>query len=120
LYGEKTFVYAEIHASYHGLDTLAATAVILKEDPEIRIVMVGDGPERKRLRGLVREKRLENLIFPNVPYEKTRELYSLAYAAVATLRDLPVHGHAALESVSCVELLAYLSSTPAMERRRNC
>ena len=52
--------------------------------------MVGDGPERERLRRLVQQKQLTNVIFGVVPYEKTGDMYSIACAAVATLRDLPV------------------------------
>jgi putative colanic acid biosynthesis glycosyltransferase WcaI len=90
LHGKKTFVYVGTHAYYHGLDTLVAAAEILKTDPDIRIVMVGDGPERARIRALAREKGLENIVFAQVPYERTDHLYSVAYAAVATLRNVPV------------------------------
>lgn len=90
LHGKKTFVYAGTHAYYHGLDTLVAAAELLKGDPEIRIVMVGDGPERQRIRQLAREKNLDNMIFASAPYEKTASLYSIACGAVATLRNVPV------------------------------
>ena len=90
LHGKKCFVYIGTHAFYHGLDTLIAAAEILKDRPDIRIVMVGDGPERERLHRLAVSKGLENVIFGDAPYEKTADLYSIAWAAVATLRDLPV------------------------------
>jgi colanic acid biosynthesis glycosyl transferase WcaI len=90
LHEKMTFVYAGTHAYYHGLDTLVAAAEILKADPAIRIVMVGDGPERERIRGLAREKGLDNIVFASVPYEKTGQLYSIACGAVSTLRNLPV------------------------------
>jgi colanic acid biosynthesis glycosyl transferase WcaI len=90
LHGKKTFVYVGTHAYYHGLDTLIAAAEILQTVPEVRIVMVGDGPERGRIRKLAEEKGLENVIFASVAYEQTAELYSIACGAVATLRNLPV------------------------------
>lgn len=90
LHGKTTFVYVGTHAYYHGLDTLVAAAEILKADAGISIVMVGDGPERERIRRLAREKGLDNIVFARVPYERTDELYSIAYAAVATLRNVPV------------------------------
>src|SRR5439155_11600544 len=90
LHGKKAFVYVGTHAYYHGLDTLIAAAEILKTDREIKIVMVGDGPERERIRGLAHEKGLDNVVFACVPYERTDELYSVAYAALATLRNVPV------------------------------
>jgi glycosyltransferase involved in cell wall biosynthesis len=90
LSGKMAFVYVGTHAFYHGLDTLVLAAEMLKTDPRIRIVMVGDGPERERIRNLALKKGLENMVFANVPYEGTNQLYSVAYAAVATLRNVPV------------------------------
>ena len=52
--------------------------------------MVGDGPERERIRQLARDKSLDNIVFASVPYEKTGDLYSIACGAVATLRNVPV------------------------------
>src|SRR5206468_8350876 len=90
LHNKKVFAYVGTHAYYHGLDTLVSAAEILQADPSIRIVMAGDGPERARIRALSREKRLDNIIFADVPYEKTAQLYSVACAALATLRNVPV------------------------------
>ena len=90
LHGKKAFVYVGTHAYYHGLDTVIAAAEMLKTDPEIKIVMIGDGPERERIRGLAHAKNLDNIVFARVPYERTDQLYSVAYAALATLRDVPV------------------------------
>lgn len=90
LAGKKVFVYAGTHAFYHGLDTLIDAAEMLKDDPDLRVVMVGNGPERERIRQMAQAKRLTNVVFGNASYEETGKLYSIAYAAVATLRDLPV------------------------------
>jgi glycosyltransferase involved in cell wall biosynthesis len=59
-------------------------------DSRIRFLMIGNGPERQRIRQLAVEKGLTNMVFADVPYEKTAELYSVAYASVATLRNIPV------------------------------
>ena len=83
-------VYLGTHAYYHGLDTLVSAAELLSVDPRIVILMVGNGPERERIRRLSSDKRLSNLMFADVPYEKTAQLYSVAYASVATLRNIPV------------------------------
>jgi colanic acid biosynthesis glycosyl transferase WcaI len=83
-------VYVGTHAYYHGLDTLVNAAELLSVDPRIAILMVGNGPERQRIRQLALEKRLNNMIFADVPYEQTAELYSVAYVSVATLRNIPV------------------------------
>jgi Glycosyltransferase len=84
------FVYVGTHAYYHGLDTLVGAAELLKCDRRIRIVMIGDGPERQRIRSLAIKKGLDNIVFEQVPYEETNDLYSVAYASIATLRDVPV------------------------------
>jgi colanic acid biosynthesis glycosyl transferase WcaI len=84
------FVYVGTHAYYHGLDTLICAAAILKTEPHIRIVMVGDGPERERLRQLATDQRLDNIVFASASYARTADVYSVAYAAIATLRNVPV------------------------------
>lgn len=90
LRGKIAFVYVGTHAYYHGLDTLLGAAALLKGDQRIRIVMIGDGPERVRIRNLAIEKGLDNIVFDRVPYEGTNDLYSVAYASIATLRNVPV------------------------------
>jgi glycosyltransferase involved in cell wall biosynthesis len=90
LRGKMAFVYVGTHAYYHGLDTLIRAAELLRTDQRITIVMVGDGPERERIRKLALEKGLENIVFARVPYEGSNDLYSVAYASIATLRNVPV------------------------------
>ncbi len=90
LRGKIAFVYVGTHAYYHGLDTLVGAAELLKNDRRIKIVMIGDGPERERIRNLAIERGLENIVFSRVPYEGTNDLYSVAYASIATLRNVPV------------------------------
>jgi len=90
LSGKMAFVYVGTHAYYHGLDTLVQAAELLSADPRIVVIMVGDGPERERIRALAAQKGLKNIVFGTVPYEGMNQLYSVAYAAVATLRNVPV------------------------------
>lgn len=90
LHGRIVFAYVGTHAYYHGLDTLLEAAARLRDDPRIAILMVGDGPERRRLVDAARERQLTNVVFGESPYEEMDQLYSIAYAAVATLRDVPV------------------------------
>src|SRR6185436_7487259 len=49
-----------------------------------------DGPERERIRSLARAKGLDNMIFAQAAYDKSALLYSVAWAALATLRNVPV------------------------------
>lgn len=90
LHGKTTFAYVGTHAYYHGLDTLIDAASYLQDRPDIAILMVGDGPERERLRRLATTRGLNNVVFGESPYDEMAQLYSLAFASVATLRDVPV------------------------------
>jgi len=90
LHGKKVFVYAGTHAFYHGLDTLIDAATQLRQRQDIAILMVGSGPERARLKQLVSDRALGNVVFGESPYEEMSRLYSIAYASVATLRNMRV------------------------------
>jgi glycosyltransferase involved in cell wall biosynthesis len=87
---KKVFLYVGTHAYYHGLDTLIEAANLLRETSDIVIIMVGNGPERDRLKRLCTGKQLKNVIFATSPYEEMDQLYSIAYASIATLRNLDV------------------------------
>ena len=90
LKGKKVFVYVGTHAYYHGLDTLIEAATILRDKSNIAFLMIGNGPERPRLKEMVAERQLTNVVFGESPYEEMDRLYSIAYASVATLRNIDV------------------------------
>jgi glycosyltransferase involved in cell wall biosynthesis len=90
VHGKKVFLYVGTHAYYHGLETLIEAAALLRNEPEIIFLMVGDGPERGRLKKLSQELGLMNVIFASSPYEEMDQLYSIAYASIATLRNIEV------------------------------
>ena len=90
LHGKKVFLYVGTHAFYHGLDTLIDAATLLQEKSDITFVMIGNGPERERLRKIVADRNLTNVIFGRSPYEEMDRLYSIAYASIATLRNIDV------------------------------
>jgi glycosyltransferase involved in cell wall biosynthesis len=46
-----------------GLEVLVAAAERLRDRPEIKLIVVGDGPVREKLRALAREKDVPNLTF---------------------------------------------------------
>ena len=87
---QKVFLYVGTHAYYHGLDTLVSAADLLRDRRDIVFIMVGDGPERDRLKNMCGTKKLENVIFAESPYEEMDQLYSIAYASIATLRNINV------------------------------
>src|SRR5262245_17061195 len=50
LHGKKVFLYVGTHAYYHGLESLIEAATLLREESDIVFLMVGEGPEKQRLR----------------------------------------------------------------------
>ena len=90
LHGKKVFLYVGTHAYYHGLETLIEAAGSLRGNADIIFLMVGDGPERARLKEMCVARQLGNVIFGTSPYEEMDQLYSIAYASIATLRNLEV------------------------------
>lgn len=90
LRGKTVFLYVGTHAYYHGLETLLDAATLLRGRTDIAFLLVGDGPERGRLRQLARDRGLEQVVFGDSPYEEMSRLYSIAYASVATLRAMSV------------------------------
>jgi glycosyltransferase involved in cell wall biosynthesis len=61
-------MYAGILGHAQGLDVILRSANITRDQPEIKYVIVGDGPERYKLMALASELKLNNLKFiGNVP-----------------------------------------------------
>ena len=119
LAGKKIFVYVGTHAYYHGLDTLIEAAELLRHRTDIGFLLVGDGPERARLRDLARANGATNVVFGESPYEEMDQLYSIAYASVATLRKLDVAKSMRLSkvfpSLSCGVPVIYAGDGEAAE-----
>jgi glycosyltransferase involved in cell wall biosynthesis len=90
LHGKHVFVYVGTQAYYHGLDILIETATLLHDRPDIVFLIMGDGPERKRLIRMSKSRGLTNIIFGQTPYEELSRLYSIAHASIATLRKMDV------------------------------
>ena len=119
LHGKKVFLYVGTHAYYHGLDTLIEAATLLRERSDIVFLMIGDGPERARLKQLSVDRGLTNVIFGQSPYEEMDQLYSIAYASVATLRKMDVAQSMRLSkvfpSLSCAVPVIYAGVGEAAE-----
>ena len=119
LHGKKVFLYVGTHAYYHGLDTLIEAATLLRERSDIVFLMIGDGPERARLKQLSVDRGLTNVIFGQSPYEEMDQLYSIAYASVATLRKMDVAKSMRLSkvfpSLSCAVPVIYAGVGEAAE-----
>lgn len=90
LAGKKVFAYVGTHAYYHGLDTLLDAATRLRGRDDVAFLLIGDGPERLRLREMARSRGLNNVVFGESPYEEMDRLYSITWASLALLRNLEV------------------------------
>lgn len=90
LHGKKVFLYVGTHAYYHGLETVIEAATLLRMNTDIVFLMVGEGPEREKLRAMCVDRKLDNVIFGTSPYEEMDQLYSIAFASIATLRNIEV------------------------------
>jgi glycosyltransferase involved in cell wall biosynthesis len=119
LHGKKVFLYVGTHAYYHGLDTLIEAAALLRERADIVFLMIGNGPERARLKQVSAHRGLTNMIFGQSPYEEMAHLYSIAYASVATLRKIEVAKSMRLSkvfpSLSCAVPVIYAGVGEAAE-----
>jgi glycosyltransferase involved in cell wall biosynthesis len=119
LHGKKVFLYVGTHAFYHGLDTLIEAAALLREHSDIVFLMIGDGPERARLKQISVDRGLTNVIFGQSPYEEMDQLYSIAYASIATLRKIEVAQGMRLSkvfpSLSCAVPVIYAGVGEAAE-----
>lgn len=90
VHGKKVFAYIGTHAYYHGLDTLIEAATQLRNESGIVFLMIGDGPERARLKQTCIDRGLTNVVFGQSPYEEMDQLYSIVHASIATLRKIDV------------------------------
>lgn len=119
LHGKKVFLYVGTHAYYHGLDTLIEAARLLRDREDVVILMVGSGPERSRLQAIANEYQLDNVVFGSSLYDEMARLYSVAYASVATLRNIDVAKYMRLSkifpSMSCAVPVIYAGVGEAAE-----
>lgn len=61
LEGRFVAAYVGTHGMAHGLDTVLDAAALLKNDPRIGFLLVGDGAERHRLQDRAERMRLDNI-----------------------------------------------------------
>ncbi|MBP0438570.1 glycosyltransferase family 4 protein [Tianweitania sediminis] len=90
-----TFVvgYIGTHGLAHGLDALIDTARLLRERGanDIRILMLGDGAEKRTLQARAADEGLSNLLFlDSVPKDQVARFWSLLDLSVIHLRRDPL------------------------------
>jgi colanic acid biosynthesis glycosyl transferase WcaI len=84
--GQFVFVYVGLHGMAQGLSQILQAARTLEGDPRFRFVLIGDGPEKARLKRLANELGLLNVRFLDpMPHEKIPEILAAADAILVPL-----------------------------------
>lgn len=81
-------VFAGNLGTAQALDTLVQAAVHLRDDPQIRLVLVGSGSRLEWLKAQRHARELENLILPGrFPMEAMPQIFARAGALLVSLND---------------------------------
>lgn len=85
--GRFVAAYVGTHGMAHGLDTILDAAVLLKDDPRIGFLLVGDGAERARLVERAKTLDLPNLrIAGQLPKSEMPAVWSATDASLIVLK----------------------------------
>jgi colanic acid biosynthesis glycosyl transferase WcaI len=86
---EIAFLFAGTHGYAQGLDVILETAELLRDRPDIAIVLMGDGPDKARLQQEASRRKLTNVRFlDSRPNGDMPVYYSASRASLVPLRDL--------------------------------
>ncbi len=88
--GAFAVLYAGNMGPMQALTVVLDAAEVLRDDPTICFVLIGDGPDRPALERAVRERRLGNVrLLPSRPVEQMPALNAIADALLIHLKDEP-------------------------------
>jgi len=86
-------LYAGAHGVSNDLEILLDAADLLRDDPRIRFLLVGDGKEKPNLALRATEMKLGNVLFlPPVPKQGMPEVLAAADCGIAILKPIPLYG----------------------------
>jgi glycosyltransferase involved in cell wall biosynthesis len=89
--GRFTAAYFGTHGMAHGLDVVLRAALLLRSDPRIVFLLVGDGAERRALQAARQELGLTNIVMlEQQSKERMPALWGLADVALVLLRKSDV------------------------------
>jgi len=91
---EENFVvlYAGAHGMSNDLDVVLDSAEFLRDEPSVRIVLLGSGKEKSRLRAQADQRQLDNLMFlPPVPKLEMPATLAGADACLAILKPIVMY-----------------------------
>jgi glycosyltransferase involved in cell wall biosynthesis len=92
LEGKFVALYAGAHGMSNDLGVLLEAAVLLRENPQIAVVLLGDGKEKPTLQRRAAEMGLANVFFiPPIPKTEMASALAAADACIAILKPIPLY-----------------------------
>jgi len=92
LEGKFVAAYVGTHGMAHGLDVILEAAAMLRDEPDIAFLLVGDGSERERLAAAAGERRLRNVhIVGQRPKADMPAIWQATDASLVLLRRLDTY-----------------------------
>lgn len=89
--GKVVALYAGALGPANDIPTLLGAAELLKGEPGVAFVLVGDGKDRPKLEELAREKGLSNVLFAgSMPKRRMPEALAACDIGIAILQDIPM------------------------------
>jgi glycosyltransferase involved in cell wall biosynthesis len=91
LEGDFVVLYIGAHGISQGLGAVVKAAEVLREEPRIRFLFVGEGADKARLVAEATRLRLKNVQFVD-PVDKSgvRDYYAMADLCLVSLRNIPL------------------------------
>jgi glycosyltransferase involved in cell wall biosynthesis len=87
--GKFVASYVGTHGMAHGLNTIIEAAELLRDREDIVFLMAGDGAERVRLEGEIKQRQLNNIVMlGQLPKTDMPRLWSISGASLVLLRKL--------------------------------
>lgn len=91
LSGKQVLLYSGTLGRAHGLENVLEAAALLKNQPDLHILFLGDGSERPALQEMKHRLQLENVTFHDpVSIEKLAPFQAIADCGLVSLRNLPI------------------------------
>ena len=92
LEGKFVALYAGAHGLSNDLGVVLQAAALLKDRPDIRFVLLGDGKDKPKLQAQAAALTLDNLVFvPPLPKEGMGEALAAADACIAILKSVEMY-----------------------------
>ena len=107
LRGKFVVSYTGTVGNAHGLDTLVTVAEMLSiSDPDVLLLVIGDGAEKETFQRLISEKGLRNLrLLPGQPRERIPALLAASHACLVLLKKNNL-----FKTVLPTKMMEYMSS----------